>query len=151
MLELKNVHSYYGRSHALHGIDLRVPAGQVTAVLGRNGMGKTTLLRTLVGSLVHSTGAILLDGADIAARPTHLRARAGIAYVPQGREIIPDFTVRQNILMGAFARQGPRECRRWRWSCFPTWPRTSTVPAACCPAASSSNWRSPGRWPPRRR
>ncbi len=119
MLELQNVNSYYGRSHALHGIDLRVPTGQVTAVLGRNGMGKTTLLRTLVGSLVRSTGSVLLDGVDISAQPTHLRARAGIAYVPQGREIIPDFTVRQNILMGAFARQGPREVPPLALELFP--------------------------------
>ena len=102
MLELKNVHSYYGRSHALHGIDLRVPAGQVTAVLGRNGMGKTTLLRTLVGSLVHSTGAILLDGVIVeddvmigagSLVPPGKRLEAGFLYmgnpVKQARPLKP--------------------------------------------------------------
>lgn len=108
MLKLINVNSYYGRSHALQDISLAVPAGKITAVLGRNGMGKTTLLRTLIGSMVHSTGAIELEGVRIDAMPTHLRAHSGIAYVPQGREIIADFSVEMNILMGAFADRGPK-------------------------------------------
>lgn len=107
MLKLTNVNGFYGRSHALQDVDLVVPAGKITAVLGRNGMGKTTLLRTLMGSIVRSTGSIELDGARIDALPTHMRARSGMAYVPQGREIIPDFSVRQNIEMGAFAGRGP--------------------------------------------
>ncbi|KQP19730.1 urea ABC transporter ATP-binding subunit UrtE [Pseudorhodoferax sp. Leaf265] len=108
MLKLTDVNSYYGRSHALQDVSLHIPAGQVTAILGRNGMGKTTLLRTLMGSMVQSTGAIALEGSRIDGLPTHQRARAGIAYVPQGREIIADFSVQQNILMGAFAGRGPR-------------------------------------------
>lgn len=108
MLKLTHVDSYYGRSHALQDVSLHIPAGQVTAILGRNGMGKTTLLRTLMGSMVQSTGAIELEGRRIDGLPTHQRARAGIAYVPQGREIIADFSVQQNILMGAFAGRGPR-------------------------------------------
>ncbi|AGU52594.1 putative branched-chain amino acid ABC transporter, ATP-binding protein [Variovorax paradoxus B4] len=108
MLKLSNVNGFYGRSHALQDVDLTIPAGKVTAILGRNGMGKTTLLRTLMGSMVRSTGAIELEGVRIDGLPTHLRARSGIAYVPQGREIIADFSVRQNILMGAFAGRGPR-------------------------------------------
>ncbi|RRH86839.1 urea ABC transporter ATP-binding subunit UrtE [Variovorax beijingensis] len=108
MLKLSNINGFYGRSHALQDVDLTIPAGKVTAILGRNGMGKTTLLRTLMGSMVRSTGAIELEGVRIDGLPTHLRARSGIAYVPQGREIIADFSVRQNILMGAFAGRGPR-------------------------------------------
>lgn len=107
MLKLTAVNSYYGRSHALQDVSLDIPAGQVTAILGRNGMGKTTLLRTLMGSMVRSTGAIELEGRAIGNLATHLRARSGIAYVPQGREIIADFSVRQNILMGCFAGRGP--------------------------------------------
>lgn len=107
MLKLTNLNGFYGRSHALQNVDLVVPTGKITAVLGRNGMGKTTLLRTLMGSIVRSTGSIELDGARIDALPTHMRARSGMAYVPQGREIIPDFSVRQNIEMGAFAGRGP--------------------------------------------
>jgi urea transport system ATP-binding protein len=108
MLKLSNINGFYGRSHALQDVDLTIPAGKVTTILGRNGMGKTTLLRTLMGSMVRSTGAIELEGVRIDGLPTHLRARSGIAYVPQGREIIADFSVRQNILMGAFAGRGPR-------------------------------------------
>lgn len=119
MLNLTNVNSYYGRSHALQDVNLHVPTGKVTAILGRNGMGKTTLLRTLVGSVVRSTGEIELEGRHIENLPTHLRARNGIAYVPQGREIIPDFTVRQNILMGAFAGRGPREIPPLAMELFP--------------------------------
>ena len=110
MLSLKDVHSYYGRSHILHGVTLDIPAGKVTSILGRNGTGKTTLLKTLMALTDRMTGEMRLQGKDMAASPTHERARAGIAYVPQGREIIPDFTIRENILMGAFARtDGKRE------------------------------------------
>ena len=104
MLKLTNVDSYYDRSHILHTVCLEIPIGKVTAVLGRNGTGKTTLLKTLMGLTDRMEGQISLDGTEIGKDPTFRRARAGIAYVPQGREIIPDFTIRENILMGAFAR-----------------------------------------------
>jgi len=104
MLKLTNVDSYYDRSHILHAVCLDIPIGQVTAVLGRNGTGKTTLLKTLMGLTDRMEGQINLNGVEIGKDPTFRRARAGIAYVPQGREIIPDFTIRENILMGAFAR-----------------------------------------------
>jgi urea transport system ATP-binding protein len=104
MLKLTNVDSYYDRSHILHAVCLDIPIGKVTAVLGRNGTGKTTLLKTLMGLTDRMEGQISLNGTEIGKNPTFRRARAGIAYVPQGREIIPDFTIRENILMGAFAR-----------------------------------------------
>jgi urea transport system ATP-binding protein len=103
-LKLTNVDSFYDRSHILHTVCMDIPIGKVTAVLGRNGTGKTTLLKTLMGLTDRMAGEINLDGKDIGKQPTYRRARAGIAYVPQGREIIPDFTIRENILMGAFAR-----------------------------------------------
>jgi urea transport system ATP-binding protein len=110
MLKLTNVNSYYDRSHILHAVCLDIPIGKVTAVLGRNGTGKTTLLKTLMGLTDRMEGQISLDGTEIGKDPTFRRARAGIAYVPQGREIIPDFSIRENILMGAFARaDGKRE------------------------------------------
>ncbi len=110
MLKLTNVNSYYDRSHILHAVCLDIPIGKVTAVLGRNGTGKTTLLKTLMGLTDRMEGQINLDGTEIGKDPTFRRARAGIAYVPQGREIIPDFSIRENILMGAFARtDGKRE------------------------------------------
>src|SRR5258708_1526016 len=110
MLKLTNVNSYYDRSHILHAVCLDIPIGKVTAVLGRNGTGKTTLLKTLMGLTDRMEGQINLDGTEIGKDPTFRRARAGIAYVPQGREIIPDFSIRENILMRAFARtDGKRE------------------------------------------
>ena len=110
MLKLTNVDSYYDRSHILHAVCLDIPIGKVTTVLGRNGTGKTTLLKTLMGLTDRMDGQISLDGTEISKEPTFRRARAGIAYVPQGREIIPDFSIRENILMGAFARaDGKRE------------------------------------------
>ncbi|ABQ34150.1 MULTISPECIES: urea ABC transporter ATP-binding subunit UrtE [Bradyrhizobium] len=110
MLALSHVDSFYDRSHILHDVSLDVPDGQVTAVLGRNGTGKTTLLKTLMGLTDRMDGQIRLGDQEIGREPTFRRARAGIAYVPQGREIIPDFTIRENILMGSFARaDGKRE------------------------------------------
>lgn len=120
MLALSHVDSFYDRSHILHDVSLDVPEGQVTAVLGRNGTGKTTLLKTLMGLTDRTDGEIRLDGTEIGRAPTFRRARAGIAYVPQGREIIPDFTIRENILMGSFARQdGKREIPKLVEELFP--------------------------------
>jgi urea transport system ATP-binding protein len=104
MLALAHVDSFYDRSHILHDVCLDIPEGEVTAILGRNGTGKTTLLKTLMGLTDRMAGQIRLDAADLGTQPTFRRARAGIAYVPQGREIIPDFSIRENILMGSFAR-----------------------------------------------
>jgi urea transport system ATP-binding protein len=104
MLNLAHVDSFYGRSHILHDLSLEVKAQEIVAVLGRNGTGKTTLLKTLMGLTDSMSGKISLAGREIGGQPPFRRARAGIGYVPQGREIIPDFTVRENILMGSFAR-----------------------------------------------
>lgn len=110
MLTFSHVDSFYDRSHILHDVCLEVPDGEITAVLGRNGTGKTTLLKTLMGLTDRIDGQIRLNEREIGKEPTFQRARAGIAYVPQGREIIPDFTIRENILMGSFARHdGKRE------------------------------------------
>jgi urea transport system ATP-binding protein len=120
MLVLDHVDSFYDRSHILHDVCLEIPEAKVTAVLGRNGTGKTTLLKTLMGLTDRMDGEIRLDAADLARQPTFRRARAGIAYVPQGREIIPDFTIRENILMGSFARaDGKREIPRLVAELFP--------------------------------
>jgi urea transport system ATP-binding protein len=108
MLTLRNVNSFYGRSQALHDLSMIAPTGQIVAILGRNGVGKTTLLRTVMGLTDRSQGRIDLNGQDISAMATFARARAGIAYVPQGRMIVPDFTIRDNILMGGFAAGGVR-------------------------------------------
>lgn len=108
MLSLSNLESYYGRSRALNGISLEIEPQRITGIAGRNGTGKTTLLKTIMGLTDAARGSIRLNGQDISALPTHRRARAGIAYVPQGRGIIPEFTIRENIVMGAFANRAGR-------------------------------------------
>jgi urea transport system ATP-binding protein len=120
MLVFAHVDSFYDRSHILHDVCLDVPEGKITAVLGRNGTGKTTLLKTLMGLTDRMDGEIRLDDIDLGREPTFRRARAGIAYVPQGREIIPDFSIRENILMGSFARpDGKREIPKLVTELFP--------------------------------
>jgi branched-chain amino acid transport system ATP-binding protein len=96
MLRLEAVHAFYGAGHILHGVDLSVARAKVTAVLGRNGVGKTTTVRAIMG-LVPPRGRVWLDDADIAGWPPHRIARAGVAYVPEGRLIFPDLTVVENI------------------------------------------------------
>lgn len=110
LLAIENLRAGYGQAVVLPNMSLRLPEGQVLALLGRNGTGKTTLLKTLMGLTDRMDGQIRLGDQEIGREPTFRRARAGIAYVPQGREIIPDFTIRENILMGSFARaDGKRE------------------------------------------
>jgi urea transport system ATP-binding protein len=106
VLEIKNLRAFYGQSCALHGVSFGVPKGGFLTVLGRNGVGKTTLLRAILGLMDKCEGDITLDGSPIGAMRTHERARAGIGYVPQGRGILPTFTVRENLKLGAFARRG---------------------------------------------
>ena len=103
MLEVSGLSSGYGRIGILNGVSFEVEGGEIVAVLGRNGMGKTTLLRTLMGELPATAGHIRLCGEDITRLPMHQRARRGIGYVPQGRDIYPDLTVRENLCMGAIA------------------------------------------------
>jgi urea transport system ATP-binding protein len=107
MLELSDVDGFYGRSRALQSVSLSVREGEFLTVLGRNGVGKTTLLRTILGLMSRCAGSIQLDGAEINQLPTHMRARAGLGYVPQGRGILPNFTVRENLLLGTFAADKP--------------------------------------------
>jgi urea transport system ATP-binding protein len=106
MLTVRAVDQYYGGSHALRGVDLEVPAGSCTALLGRNGVGKTTLLRCLMGELPVRSGAVVFDGEDVTRLPSWQRARRGMGYVPQGREIFPRLTVAENLLVGESAARG---------------------------------------------
>jgi urea transport system ATP-binding protein len=100
MLKISNLNQYYGGSHILRDVAFDAPSGKVTALLGRNGVGKTTLLRCLMGLVPAASGAIEFDGVDITRAPSHARVRAGIGYVPQGREIFPRLSVQENLQMG---------------------------------------------------
>ncbi|MEI6871940.1 MAG: urea ABC transporter ATP-binding subunit UrtE, partial [Verrucomicrobiota bacterium] len=104
MLSLENIDVSISGSQILRGVNFHVPARSVTCLMGRNGVGKTTTLRTTTGLLRHSKGRILLDGNDLSELPPEERARAGIGYVPQGREIFPHLTVEENLLIGCVAR-----------------------------------------------
>lgn len=97
MLRIEGLHTYYGPGHILHGVDLDIPEAKIAAVLGRNGVGKTTTVRSIMGLAPPRAGHIWLANQDIAGWPPHLIARAGVAYVPEGRLIFPDLTVVENI------------------------------------------------------
>lgn len=103
MLDLSRVSAFYGHSRALRDVSLNVEAGELLCVLGRNGVGKTTLLRTILGLMDKTTGSIRLDGKAIERSATYDRARSGIGYVPQGRGILPRFTVLENLKLGLLA------------------------------------------------
>ena len=108
LLSVTDLHARYGRIPILNGVRLDVDAGEFVGVLGHNGMGKTTLLRTLMGFVPAQRGRIVFDGADVTHEPPYARARRGIGYVPQGREIFPGLSVRDNLRMG-FAGRGAEE------------------------------------------
>ena len=99
-LSFEDVSAGYGQGLVIDGLTFDVHRGEVTCLLGRNGVGKSTLLRTAMGLLPVTRGRIRVGGADLTGVPTHRRARAGIGYVPQGRGIFPRLTVRENLLMG---------------------------------------------------
>ena len=121
MLDVKDINQYYGGSHTLRGISLTLERGECLALLGRNGVGKTTLLKCLMGVLPVARGSIGLDGADITRLAPHQRARLGMAYVPQGREIFARLTVEENIFMGMAARPAAK-ARRIKEEIFELFP-----------------------------
>jgi branched-chain amino acid transport system ATP-binding protein len=103
LLEAQNIAAWYGSSRVLHGVSLRIDAGQTVGLLGRNGMGKTTLIRSLLGHQSERSGSIRFKGKDYSSAKPHELARAGIAYVPEGRGVFPNLSVRENLLMAAVA------------------------------------------------
>ena len=104
MLELAGLHAYYGKSHILHGVDMRVGEGEIVSLLGRNGSGRSTTIRTIMG-LVHGEGSIRLRNEEILGQKTFDIAHRGIGYVPENRDIFPKLTVHQNLQLGEKARQ----------------------------------------------
>ncbi len=120
MLELTNLRAFYGNSCALQDVTLRVEPGDFMSILGRNGVGKTTLLRAVLGLMDKTSGSIKLAGQEISGLDTSARALAGIGYVPQGRGILPKFTVEENLLMGTFANpKGQGRIDDWVFELFP--------------------------------
>ena len=122
MLELNSVNAYYGNSCAVNDVSLKVENGEFLSVLGRNGVGKTSLMRAVIGLMDRITGSIKLDGIEINKKKTHERAIAGIGYVPQGRGILPKFTVRENLQVGTFAtakNKKSTEINEWIFELFP--------------------------------
>jgi branched-chain amino acid transport system ATP-binding protein len=103
MLQIEALHTRYGESHILHGVDLAIPAATSIGLLGRNGMGKTTLIRALMGYLRPMSGRIVIDGRDMGGGPPEKVARLGLGYVPEGRGIFPNLSVRENLVMSARA------------------------------------------------
>jgi len=108
LVEARGLHTYYGESHVLRGVDFRIAAGEVVALMGRNGMGKTTLLRTLLGLVPPRRGEVRLRGADVTGAPPHRVARQGVALVPEGRGIFAGLTVREHLVMAARAGRDGR-------------------------------------------
>ena len=106
MLEVQGLNQFYGGSHILRDLAFEARMGEVTVVLGRNGVGKTTLLKSLIGVVPLKTGSVKLDGVDLTRAPPYERVRAGVGYVPQGREIFGRLTVEDNLRMGLATRPG---------------------------------------------
>ncbi len=113
MLELQDVHSYYGTSHILQGVTFTVPQGKCVALLGRNGAGKTTTIHTISGLVKSKLGTITFNDKQVQALPTHQISRRGIGLVPQGRRIFPSLTIRENLMMPAQKRKGNSQAVNW--------------------------------------
>ncbi|WP_063034903.1 ABC transporter ATP-binding protein [Nocardia grenadensis] len=131
LLDVEGLHARYGSAEVLHGIDFAVPAGEVTVVLGANGAGKTTILRSIC-AMVHTTGRIVFDGRDISGLRTDRIARLGVAHVPQGRGTFGDLTVEENLRIGGYTTSTAatdRAIERW-YDFFPRLRERRRQPAA---------------------
>src|SRR5438876_1978341 len=122
IIDAREIHTFYGASHILHGVDFSVRAAEAVGLMGRNGMGKTTLIRTLIGHVEPRRGEVKINGRVMTAAPPHLIAREGIAYVPEGRGIFANLSVRENLIMAA--RVGKDGRRDWSYErVLETFPR----------------------------
>jgi branched-chain amino acid transport system ATP-binding protein len=110
MLEVKDLHAYYGKSHILQGVDMHIDAGEVVSLLGRNGVGRSTTVKAIMGE-VPPHGSIVFKGKNIAGLPSYKIAHLGLGYVPEHRDIFPGLTVRQNLLLGV---KNPKHPGKWR-------------------------------------
>ncbi|HSO67942.1 MAG TPA: ABC transporter ATP-binding protein [Desulfatirhabdiaceae bacterium] len=123
MLSLHDIHSFYGHIHALKGISIEVNEGEIVTLIGSNGAGKSTTLRTISGIIHPKKGQILLDGKDISHMKAHTIVLSGIGHVPEGRGIFPKLTVQENLEMGAFTVDDPNEIERRMTYGFELFPR----------------------------
>lgn len=123
MLEIKNLHVYYGGIHALHGISLRVPDGKIVTLLGANGAGKSSTLRTIAGIVKPSEGTITFDGQNLLGLKSFEVLRRGIALVPEGRRVFVNLTVRENLILGAYTRNDKAEITQTMEEIFSIFPR----------------------------
>jgi branched-chain amino acid transport system ATP-binding protein len=122
ILEARGLHAFYGASHILHGVDFRVGRGETVGLMGRNGMGKSTLIRSMLGIVPPRHGEVFVCGTPMTGAAPHLVARKGVAYVPEGRGIFPNLTVRENLVMAA--RAGTDGRRDWTYDrVLKTFPR----------------------------
>ena len=119
MLEIKNLSSYYGESRIIPSLSMRVPKGEIVCLVGRNGVGKSTTLKSIMGMVKTPEGSILLDGKEIIGKKTYERAALGIGYVPQGREIFPQLTVAENLELGLQVSGGKGEIGEEIFELFP--------------------------------
>ena len=108
IVDARSVHAWYGSSHVLHGVDLQIGRGQTVGLLGRNGRGKSTLIRTLLGHVTQRSGRIIVFGQDASSFKPHQVARLGVAYVPEGRGVFPNLSVHENLVMAARAGRNGR-------------------------------------------
>lgn len=153
LLEVEDLHAYYGKSHILQGVGFRVGAGEVLSLLGRNGSGRSTTLKALMGLVPPSRGRVRLAGQELAGSPANRICRAGLAYVPEEREVFANLTVDENLRMGEqpAAPGAPRWTVQQMFDYFPGSRSGATQRPAACRAASSRCspsagpcWATPG-------
>lgn len=148
MLSIEKLNQYYGESHTLWDLDLEVPAGECTCVMGRNGVGKTTLMKAIMGEVRVASGSIrYADDVELTKRRVEARSRLGIGYVPQGRQIFPLLTVEENLRTGLAARgDGRRTIPARIYELFPVLQEMKHRRGGDLSGGSSSSWPSDGRW-----
>ena len=148
LLEVEGIETCYGLSQVLFGLSLSVGTGEMVALMGRNGMGKTTTIRSIMGLTPPRAGAVRFAGRDVRGLPAFRIAQLGIGLVPEGRQIFPNLTVRENLVAASANRlRRPTIPGRWTKStrCFRGWPSAATIWATSSPAASSRCLRSAAR------
>ncbi len=142
------MNQYYGGSHILRGVSFEAITGEVTCLLGRNGVGKTTLLKCLMGLIPAKTGEVIWQGKTITHSKPHQRVQSGVAYVPQGREIFPRLTVEENLLLGLsrFSAREAKQVPEEIWQLFPVLKEMKHRRGGDLSVVSSSSWRLVARW-----